>query len=778
MDFRAIQQMWLLLALFVAVCIILRQHYLMAATSLYATTASSSAWSCDIFSFDKGPGQEESKGQRSVLSHPSHNWIVLDATATPCHDVTVFTQQDDWKVLVVTDVRTNIIGCQLENCMQLTWKNIQMHLSRFTTTRLHGRPAKIFGFLYVIMNGAEVIVDGDCSAGVGDISNSFRLSEIRASGLWYNDSQIFNPFSHWGLAEARPIGLGGPLQNGGFSETELKSPGMFYVSDFGRIPIRQAVTISNRTCTRHPKIKHDVDVLGSQSSPVILEPRSFAFLGTGATVFFKEAFWWMFSPFDLDLSTTILFRNLWIHEMRRLTNINIGYYSTPVMVNKIANVSKPECNSSPGNVTANMTHLIDCVQSKRCVDDSDPIECSIAIAYRVMTCLRPNDTSAKEKMAALQAWMEDLLLIGLPVIQNSSAPNENVFKIKYGFNLQKWGQLNAEMNKNSSLNPFKNASSLCSKNGMTALKIPSEFSHPVIRDVLLIVIINYESLFGTIPYMEYIHRQYFQHILYCGPAVDHFVQYANAIGLTYVTYLDGMTSSWLFMYECVTHAMKLRLPVKGYLQMGEDVLLNTWNLVNLPRDHIWMPEGFTTRHLYTAKREKNWVHWNSEIGQKAAIGAFSELKSASSLPPDKLVTPNLREFHLFAKRFLSNYKSNFKMDYIIHRATDIFYIPDVLRQDYIKASELFRQHRSLIEIALPVMHLGLARKSQITYISGHSLWREDRNRPWQFFNAVNRTFIHPFKLLFHSKSPEGLKFFCHVYMTKYRNARDEFLLAG
>ena len=53
----------------------------------------------------------------------------------------------------------------------------------------------------------------------------------------------------------------------------------------------------------------------------------------------------------------------------------------------------------------------------------------------------------------------------------------------------------------------------------------------------------------------------FRHITYCGPDLDGFVELMEKLGLSYVTYIEGMKSNaaWIWFYECVAQAMKLQV---------------------------------------------------------------------------------------------------------------------------------------------------------------------------------------------------------------------------
>ena len=88
--------------------------------------------------------------------------------------------------------------------------------------------------------------------------------------------------------------------------------------------------------------------------------------------------------------------------------------------------------------------------------------------------------------------------------------------------------------------------------------------------------------------------------------------------------------------ECqASLAMKINLPVKGYLTMGDDVILNTWNIVKLNRDKVWLPRFDLKNKLELKIPNYNiqWKHWGhgakSVIASLASIKHISDLNSAS-----------------------------------------------------------------------------------------------------------------------------------------------------
>ena len=149
---------------------------------------------------------------------------------------------------------------------------------------------------------------------------------------------------------------------------------------------------------------------------------------------------------------------------------------------------------------------------------------------------------------------------------------------------------------------------------------------------------------------------------------------------------------------------------------------------------------------------------------------FSEIytQAEAGFPPK---TPKLPRSEVWEKpsredvvKFLTNYyKANRQAGLVKHRAMDLFYIPQVLKEAYIKFSHHFMSHRVLIELAVPVLHSGLAPRSEVKYIKASSLWYGDRNNTFFSYNK-SIFFLHPFKMKAHLAKKDSKEFFCHVFL--------------
>ena len=120
------------------------------------------------------------------------------------------------------------------------------------------------------------------------------------------------------------------------------------------------------------------------------------------------------------------------------------------------------------------------------------------------------------------------------------------------------------------------------------LPSPAHWTSPAMDDLVLIVVFNRpQYVWPNMAFLETAHRPFFKHIVYCVTHVDPLSREPRHEAWYHVILLEGLSDSWYLMYGCVTSVMQMRLAgVRGYLMIGDDTLLNTWNFLHLPRDVI------------------------------------------------------------------------------------------------------------------------------------------------------------------------------------------------
>ncbi|GFN79407.1 hypothetical protein PoB_000591300 [Plakobranchus ocellatus] len=715
----------------------------------------------------------EHNGSSEVIH--SEKWVVLDALVSPCPNVTIYTVQIAWTVIILTDKVRPIHGCWYPACLQMSLNMIQNVSSIYLKTKSNVKdmPPKLLVYLFAISKGAAAILDASCQdPQLAHIDKTLHLDVHRKHVLYYNATALFNPFQHAGYGRnflpREYIDFFANFSQGDFSYENSQK---YYIRNLKDVHIRQSVLPSKSTCFT-PSYKEDIlidtatDQFGIGSSPVavVTGPETFATVSTGPTLFLKDSFWWLYTPSYLSQDQLMLFRSLWIHKIKGLNFVNVGHYFSGSVESR-----DEQCQRIlKENVRVNKMYAF--INDLACDKSLSEFACGLNMAVAIVE--RMGLQKAERIADQLLQWVSFLELLDLKETQSQS-PSNNValsFQMKYCPHDRGQNVVRNHNNLPFQLNVVRPMLQVCPDTKRKTPDLSVMWQKAKLYDIALIIVINYAKLFGVIPYLEFIQRQAFRYIVYCGPNMDKFIRFSQTNGLYYVTYIEGLTGGWRFMYGCVTQVMKLGLPVKGYLQIGDDILLNTWMLQSLPRDQIWMPQGFLKTRLDNDIEYEKWYHWKTPVGKPAIMKAFEELLQVSNgtrLPnassPSSSTSPSPSvsslEFQTIAKNFVDNYTANLGLEFVIKRAMDIFYIPEVLKTEFIALSEFFRKHKVFIELALPIMHMGLVSSNHVSYISGASLWQKNRRQPWLFYNGSNSFFIHPFKSLNHLKTVEGRHFF-------------------
>ena len=212
----------------------------------------------------------------------------------------------------------------------------------------------------------------------------------------------------------------------------------------------------------------------------------------------------------------------------------------------------------------------------------------------------------------------------------------------------------------------------------------------------------------------------------------------------------------------------LQTPVKGYLSIGDDVLLNHWMVRHLDRRKLWIPYGFRKVNFVTRTRLYDWSAWRMYYGRGAFIDVMKDLWRLSEQTISSTDSHFEEKMHRkkLASQFLENYYTNIGREHLLIGGADFFYIPEIMKEQYLMASGIFRSRKCFVELALPAMHLGLASTHDVIYVEGSNLWREGRSHPWSYFN-VTHVYLHPFKLMKDAQyGSAGNALFCGIYLRR------------
>ncbi|XP_012944424.1 uncharacterized protein LOC101860944 [Aplysia californica] len=710
--------------------------------------------------------------QRAV--RPTDKWIVVDSTRLDCVTVNwepLSQDSNPWNVVVLVRQDHTAFGCHPPVCIEMSREfqtSNPRHLSLLWA--FQSKEIKhLFAYAWVIARGATSILDVDCTlfynSNVNTIVSNMLNLESNNPHLLYKSSPVFDPFYHFGYKSNDKL-----RQQFNFSAELLRNQSIYHLETPQRLYIKHGFSASCNQSVEGTVQKARGYVF---NTPVSLGDGVFFHFSHGPTLFHKPAFWFLFRPPGMDSQQTALFRSLWLFSMRREFHMEMSVHDF--------NEDSLDKTRSPSYLQTyqevNLKYVVKCVEHTRCPKEFQLHACVLRQLQNTLRCLSGlvtgNYPVEEYNMSYFLTWIENLASLGVNLtedITDHSSRHSSSTPLTFSLLNQNTSSFTQSQQEKINKHVFQRMISICS-NYSKKDSIPHsvlDWRNPRIDDIMLIVVLNYETVFGAVLHTEYIHRPVFKYIVYCGPALQHFVQFADDLGLTYLTYIEGLPKSWHYMYECLAHAMKLGAPVRGYLHIGDDVLLNAWNIQHLHRDRVWIPGGFMKLDIYETVEFREWVHWAKPYGRPALLNVFEHLKNASEENSTSTDTnPKTQYFRQFALRFLENYKQNIGLEYVLKRAIDFLYIPSRLMEDYSIASDLFRSYGCFIELAVPAIHLGIALKKDVIYVEAQSVWGENRLTPWKFYSAKGQVFLHPFKAMSDINRPETRTFFCNTFMDDY-----------
>ncbi|XP_067685073.1 uncharacterized protein [Haliotis asinina] len=285
---------------------------------------------------------------------------------------------------------------------------------------------------------------------------------------------------------------------------------------------------------------------------------------------------------------------------------------------------------------------------------------------------------------------------------------------------------------------------------------------PIITDICLIIAFNEADFYTNIPLLESMYRGYFKHIVYCGPEIGSFTYHVSRVpDVLHLTFIEAYSKGWYFYYECLMLTMQLNLDVNGYIQIGDDTLLNPWNVVDLPRNVIWLHKGMDKLNLSHDEIEPEWVWWSYEYGKSAILETFDEINNMTvSGITDDIFRSYLQTF----ERNSENYT------YVFRQGCDFIYLPMIFRKQYLHVASVFLKHEVMVELAHVNIVMGLQPSEEILKVEDGSLWMSDQRTFSIFFFNKTNIFLHPFKL-----GTLESHFTSHFFCNKYFNESEAHL---
>ncbi|XP_067665274.1 uncharacterized protein [Haliotis asinina] len=628
--------------------------------------------------------------------------------------------EDSWKVLIVVDDNASIPACsRKQSCFTVSLGDpAAQSYDVIKVINDHRLRQRALGFLTVISRGADVIYDRCAVYNQEDNVQGYFLNHP-THGIVYVDRKGY--LNRHKLFQST---------NTNYANQRL----LRYCAQDNLSPlIQQKVgpilpgNLNPQTSAHLQSLKQVYNRLPT----VFLPNHVYTELEDVPTLYHKEGFWSMlmlFLPSGFWVGQALSQRLLW--EVGGVVGLIPKWDSYQQFLNRTTNTSR--------------------VLKSLLKDVVDPWDCKIGST--VFQCIRElsrhlldHTVMTSEDRGLIQAWLTDLELAGYKEPKKANHEFHCHGTLIANSGLIRPLLISASQPPTSDLSTV--ISTLCPQ-----LKY-STLPAPVITDVALIITFNSDKFYGNLPLLEAIHRRYFAHIIYCGPRQDRFkAKLTASIASSNILFIEGLKEGWHFMWECLTLTSKFNLNVRGYLQIGDDTLLNSWNIADLPRDRIWIVHH---GQLIRRDEERNgWVWWKRASGQKAVNRALDTVVRTNSKEPGNIHVSN----------FLKTYTANVgDIGHVYHASSDLVYIPSKMADQFTYLADIFRRERVIVELTYPTLIHGLAPSAGIYVIQGKILWGYKRRQYAEIYHEYLYS-LHPYKLSHELKSTEGRAFLCGVYM--------------
>ncbi|RUS83249.1 hypothetical protein EGW08_008972 [Elysia chlorotica] len=493
------------------------------------------------------------------------------------------------------------------------------------------------------------------------------------------------------------------------------------------------------------------DVVLDQQAPVVFASSpKFSIQDSTDGLFEYDGFWALFQMF-VEHGDEASVWSLWAQRLMLELRAEMGIVPIPCPANTSDSASTN--NATP---SVKIQSVYRSVNSWKCPDNMDFFRCAISLAVQ----LHDEGHVTREALEALHVWLAELWAVNYvpPERWKSRACPESRIKegcVIYSPALRLSGG-------RTGLAAYTTPQKLFPAIETKCLSLPKRpgVSDPFkpyildpgdnskVRDIALVLIFYDSSIYSNIVYLEDLHRKYFNQIIYCGPTASHFAAFYAEFKRP-ISYIEVPNTRGFVAHDCLTRAMMVNYRVNGYLEIADDVILNTWSLGSIPRDRFWfqMELRIASRHQkmmhdFAMPFPVPWWPWTTDDqkwGAKAMAAVWNRLAEVRTKGncsvSQKIVTDFLE--------MLQHNSGN--PDYFFYSSSDIFYVPTIFRRSWVFLGDIFVQNNVFLDVAVPTLMNGMDLTGNVIRLDGTYLWYNNRaNYPAHYRGFLN--FFHPWKM--------------------------------
>ncbi|GFO03122.1 conserved uncharacterized protein [Plakobranchus ocellatus] len=710
--------------------------------------------------------RSEIKSPLKPIGIQSKNWIVITTLSPPTSDVKFISSLRGWRVVVVGDVATPA-NWSYPNCDFLSLerqKKLNYLITDLVPEKSYSR--KNIGYLYAIQHGAEVIYETD-----DDNRPLYGLKrfdyESEFSGLEFAGQNLFNPYHHFGQRTLWPRGF--PL-----SAVSHESDRVYWMHKNMQTPLIQQGIVNGDPdmdaifrLTRK-RADRPLDVQFDSVAPTAVLPAGvFSPFNSQNTLFHQDAFWALLIPSGTTMRVCDIWRGYWAQRLLWEIGGRLAFYPPNAYQQR---------NSH--------NYLLDAIDELQLYTDTEKLItflrqwiCSPHLSfYGCVETLTLDLVAAglwkARDMDVTKAWLADLRRVGYkePVRKTIvwSSPNVQKSDVILGNNTleecQKRPLTQASIPENNSsfavfypaekimppmhskdfspmpkvLQHVKVTDEICSDfhftRDLSNLSMTNKATNAdFFNDILVVVTFHFSRFYHNIRYLEAAYRTIFPNLIYCGPNRIKFQAAMESLPHNRgVSFIETDVNCGCQAYSCILGAMQAGYNVKGYLYMGDDVLVNPWVFTGMNKSRVWATNSFHYT-LDTNSPKKKWTWWDRPVGQRAFHLAVKDIRTKTPI--------GIKSWESMMKSVESAAGGS---GLIKRGLSDLYYIPKRLQEEAKWYLSMFKKRSVFLEIAVPILLYGLEPASDIEALTGTSVSLE-RNHMWSFYNS-SAHYVHPIKI--------------------------------
>jgi len=334
-----------------------------------------------------------------TLPMATKNFIVITSINYPTQALQAFSKFSDWQIIVVADLKTPI-DWHLENVKLLTveeQKQLAFRSSKLMPWNHYTR--KNLGYLYAISQGARIIYETDDDNLPYDFWQDL-LTNVLGTAVTCNDMPKFiNVYKHFSHEHIWPRGF--PLDQILISTTAPDTLQKVEVSS-SNSPVLQGLADLEPDVDAIYRLTIGKQIKFNQNTPFLIAPGSYCPLNSQNTLWYPEAYPYLFLPASVPSRVTDIWRGYIVQRFLHLENKGVIFHS--------ANVYQER---NYHNLNRDFQEEIDLyTKTQKLVNALDGYSGKYS---SLMEYLAAHDLVGSQELPIFAAWIQDLQALGIAV---------------------------------------------------------------------------------------------------------------------------------------------------------------------------------------------------------------------------------------------------------------------------------------------------------------------------------------------------------------------------